>query len=242
MPVSLLLAGTAVALGGLVQGLVGFGLALVAVPIVALVEPGLLPVPVLIAATVHAALSFARERADVDWRGVGWALAGRMPGTVIGVVLVDRLAGPAFDLLVGVAVLGSVVLSLVAWRPEPTPRALLVAGVVSGSFGTSMSIGGPPVALLYQGRPGPQVRATLGAFFVLGALVSLSALGVAGQVSGRQLAVGAGLVPFLVAGFAASGPLRRRIDATGLRVPVLALSAGSAVLLIGRSLLGGAAG
>lgn len=236
MPATLLLAGAAVALGGLVQGLVGFGLALVAVPIVALIEPELLPVPVLVAATVHAALSLARERSDVDWRGVRWALLGRLPGTAVGVVLVDRLAGPSFGLLVGGAVLGGVVLSLVAWRPEPTPRALLVAGVVSGSFGTAMSIGGPPLALLYQRRPGPQVRATLGAYFVLGAALSLGALGAAGQVSGRQLAVGAALVPFLVAGFAASGPLRRTLDGRGLRVPVLVLSAGSAVLLIGRSL------
>lgn len=238
MPAALLVAGAAVALGGLVQGLVGFGMALVAVPIVALVEPGLLPVPVLIAATVHAGLSLARERGDVAWTEVGWALAGRVPGTVVGVVLVDRLAGRAFGLLVGGAVLGGVLVSLVAWRPEPTPRALVVAGVVSGSFGTSMSIGGPPLALLYQDRLGPQVRSTLGAYFVLGALLSLASLGVAGQVTARQLGVGAALVPFLLAGFAASGPLRARVDGNGLRVPVLVLSAGSAVLLVGRSLLG----
>lgn len=100
-----------------------------------------------------------------------------------------------------------------------------------------MSIGGPPLALLYQREPGPRVRATLGAYFVLGALLSLGALAAAGHVNGRQLAVGTALVPFLVAGFAASGPLRRVLDARGLRTPVLALSAGSALLLVARSVL-----
>jgi uncharacterized membrane protein YfcA len=235
----LLFAGIAVAVGALVQGLIGFGLALIAVPIVALVEPTLLPVPILLVATVHAALSLVRERAHVDWTDVGWAMLGRLPGTVVGVVLVDRLTGPAFGLLVGGAVLVGVAVSVVSWRPRPTPRALVVAGLLSGSFGTSMSIGGPPLALLYQARPGPQVRATLGAFFVLGAVVSLAGLGIAGQVNRHQLAVGVGLVPFLVAGFAASGPLRRVLDARGLRPAVLAVSALSALLLIGRSLLEG---
>lgn len=225
------------ALGGFVQGLVGFGLALVAVPVVALVEPTLLPVPVLVVATLHATLSFVRERAHVDWPGVGWALLGRLPGTAIGVLVVDRLAGPAFGILVGVAVLGGVAVSVISWKPLPTPGSLLVAGLVSGSFGTAMSIGGPPVALLYQGRAGPQVRATLGAYFVLGALVSLAGLGLAGSITTRQLLVGLGFVPFLVVGFVASGPLRRVLDARGLRRPVLVLCTVSALILIGRSLL-----
>lgn len=236
MLVPLLLAGAAVALGALVQGLVGFGLALIAVPIVALVEPTLVPVPVLVANTVHAVLSMVREHAEVDWRGVRWAMLGRLPGTAIGVVLVDRLAGPAFGVLVGAAVLTGVLLSVVAWQPKPTPRALTLAGVVSGSFGTAMSISGPPVALLYSGRPGAQVRSTLGAYFTIGALLSLAALGGAGQVTGTRLALGLGLVPFLLAGFALSGPLRRHVDAAGLRGPVLVVSAVSAVFLIGRSL------
>lgn len=238
-PAVLLVAGLVVAFGGLVQGLVGFGLALVAVPIVALVSPELIPVPILVVNLAHATLSLVRERGHVDWPGVGWAMLGRLPGTAVGVIIVDRLAGPAFGTFVGLAVLAGVALSLVSWRPEPTPRALAVAGVVSGSLGTSLSISGPPVALLYQDRPGPQVRSTLGAYFAVGALLSLAALAVAGQVTGHALAVGVGLVPFLVVGFAASGPLRRLLDGPGLRVPVLLLATGSAVLLIGRSLLAG---
>jgi uncharacterized membrane protein YfcA len=232
----LLLAGVAVLLGALVQGLVGFGMALVAVPIVALVEPTLLPVPMVVVGFTHAALSLTRERSRVDWRGVRWAMVGRLPGTAIGVLLVDRLAGRQFGLLVGCAVLGAVGLSLSHWTPAPTPRALLAAGLVSGAFGTAMSVGGPPLALIYQRAPGPAVRATLGAFLVLGSAISMAALLMAGQVDGRKLVAGLALVPFLLAGFGLSTPLRGVLDAQGLRVPVLLLCLVSAVTLIVRSL------
>jgi uncharacterized membrane protein YfcA len=234
----LLIAGGVVALGGLVQGLAGFGLALVAVPILALLDPALLPVPILITAMTQSIMSLAREHAHVDWRGVGWAILGRVPGTAIGVLLVDSLDQSQFSLLIGVVVLLSVLLSITAWNPRPTRTALVIAGITSGSFGTAMSVGGPPVAMLYQNSPGAQVRATLAAYFVLGSLTSLVALQVAGQVHGPQLLTGLLLIPFLVAGFLLSSPLRKFVDAKGVRTPVLLLSTVAAVTLIVRSALG----
>jgi uncharacterized protein len=190
---------------------------------------------VLIAATAHSAMSLVREHSHVDWRGVGWAMAGRLPGTVVGIWLVDSLSQKNFGLLVGTVVLGCVVLSLGFWRPAPTPRALVTAGVASGSFGTAMSVGGPVVGLLYQNSAGPQVRATMAAFFVLGSGASVIGLLVAGQVHARQLWTGLALIPFLIAGFLLSGPLRKRFDAGGIRTPVLIVSGLSAVVLIVRS-------
>ncbi|WP_285750609.1 sulfite exporter TauE/SafE family protein [Lentzea sp. NBRC 105346] len=237
MSLGLLLAGVVVALGGLLQGLVGFGLSLLAVPLLALLDPALLPVPVLIAATAHSVLSLIREHGHVDWRGVGWAMAGRLPGTLVGVWLVDSLSQKNFGLVVGVVVLLCVVLSVVAWRPSPTPRSLVTAGLASGSFGTAMSVGGPVVGLLYQNSKGPEVRATMAAFFVLGSGTSVLGLLLAGQVHARQLWTGLALIPFLIVGFLLSGPLRKRFDAGGVRTPVLVVSGVSAVVLIVRSLL-----
>jgi uncharacterized membrane protein YfcA len=238
MSVGLLLAGIVVMLGGLVQGLVGFGLALVAVPIVALVDPSLVPVPILVTTSTHSVMSLFREHEHVDWRGVGWAMLGRLPGTVIGVLLVDMLNQKQFSLLVGVSVLVCVALSVISWTPHPTPRALVAAGLASGSFGTSTSIGGPPVAMLYQNSTGAEVRATLGAYFVMGSVTSMIGLLAAGHVHTHDLAAGAALIPFLVVGFLLSSPLRKVVDAKGIRYPVLILSAVSALVLMGRSILG----
>ncbi|MEU0878498.1 sulfite exporter TauE/SafE family protein [Lentzea sp. NPDC005914] len=230
-------AGLVVALGGLLQGLIGFGLALIAVPLIALLDPTLLPVPVLMVATAHASMSLAREFSHVDWRGVGWAMLGRLPGTVVGILIVDSLDPKGFGLVVGGSVLGCVLLSITAWRPEPRPKSLVTAGFASGSFGTATAVGGPMVALLYQNQAGPQVRATLAAFFVLGSGASVIGLLAAGHVSAHQLWTGLALIPFLVAGFLLSGPLRKRFDAGGIRTPMLIVAGASAVVLIVRSAL-----
>ncbi len=233
----LAVAGVVVACGGLLQGLIGFGLALIAVPLLALLDPALVPVPVLVIASAHAVMSLAREFGHVDWRGVGWAMLGRLPGTVIGIWIVGSLDQRSFGVVVGVAVLACVLLSLISWRPRPTPPSLVTAGVASGSFGTATSIGGPMVALLYQNQAGPQVRATLAAFFTLGSVTSIIGLGATGNVTTSQLWNGVLLIPFLVAGFLLSGPLRKRFDAKGVRTPTLVVAGVSAVVLIARSAL-----
>ncbi|HEX7301734.1 MAG TPA: sulfite exporter TauE/SafE family protein, partial [Lentzea sp.] len=60
-------------------------------------------------------------------------------------------------------------------------------------------------------------------------------LTVAGTVTAHKLWSGVLLVPFLIAGFLLSSPLRRRFDAKGVRTPMLVVAGASAVVLIVRS-------
>ena len=145
----------------------------------------------------------------------------------------DRVLGAA----VGAMVLLAVVLSVREVRVALTPRSLLAAGAVSGVAGTATSIGGPPLALLYQHHPGPVVRATLAVYFCVGALLSLAGLALVGEVRSRELVWALVLAPGLAVGFALSGPLRRHVDAGRTRKAILALCAASAVVLIVRSLV-----
>lgn len=233
----ILLAGLAVALGALVQGAVGYGMALVAAPLLALVDPALVPVPLVLLGAGHSVLTVLREGRHVDWAGVGWAMLGRLPGTGLGVLAVVALAQQVFSLVIGACVLAFVLLSLLTWRPRPRPRSLLLAGLASGVGGTAAGIGGPPIALLYQHVTGPRVRGTMGAYFVLGSVTSIAALAAAGQMPGAALVSAAELAPFLMAGFVLSGPARQVLDQGWTRHAVLAVAAASAVLLIGRPLL-----
>jgi uncharacterized membrane protein YfcA len=235
--VTIALAGLAIALGALVQGAVGFGLALVAVPLLAIIDPRLVPVPMLLLATAHAMLTLRREYRDTDWSGVGWALLGRLPGIALGVLAVALLPPRWFGLAVAVTVLTCVALSVVRWRPRPTVPALLVAGVVSGAGGTASAIGGPPVALLYQDAHGARVRATLAAYFAAGSLLSLAGLLVGGQFSSDAVRAAAVMAPFMIAGFALSGPARRFLDHGWTRPAVLALASGGALALLGQAAL-----
>ncbi len=233
----ILVAGLVVVLGALVQGAVGYGMSLVAAPLLALFDPALVPVPLILLTTVHSVLAVGRDGRHADWPGIGWAMLGRLPGTGLGVLAVVLLSQRAFSLIIGLCVLACVLLSLLTWRPRPRPRALVIAGIASGAGGTAASIGGPPIALLYQRETGPRVRGTIGGYFVLGSVTSIAALAAADQVTSESLVSAALLIPFLLCGFALSGPARRVLDNGRTRWAVLAVAAASAVVLIGWALL-----
>lgn len=229
-------AGVVVALGALVQGGVGYGMSLVAAPLLVLIDPVFVPVPLVLLATVHSVLTVARDRQHTDWRGVGWAMLGRLPGTGLGVLAVLALTQQMFTLLIGVGVLVCVALSLLTWRPSLRPHSLLIAGVASGAGGTAAAIGGPPIALLYQNSTGPTMRATIGAYFVLGSVTSIAALAIAGQVTNESLWNTAELMPFLLLGFALSYPARTVLDNGRTRQAVLMVATVSALALVAHSL------
>lgn len=235
----LLVAGLAVLAGAAVQGSIGLGLGLVGAPVLALLDPSLVPSTILLVTSVLPVLTSVRELSDVDWRGLRLALAGRLPGVLVGSWVVVTQPARATAIVVAVVVLGAVALSVTSWRASPTPRALLAAGLVSGVSGTATSIGGPPVALLYQHASGATLRSTMGLYFLVGNVLSGAVLAAAGAIGGRDVLRALALLPFLVVGFLLSGPLRGRVDGAVLRTSVLLLSAVGAVTLLVRTLLAG---
>src|SRR6516162_8170386 len=183
-------AGLFVALGGFVQSGIGLGLGLIAAPIVTLLDPTLMPGAMLVATAGLPLLILARETWHTDWRGASWALAGRVTGTAGGIWVLAAVSLRALGVVVGSMVLAVVVLSVVKAAVPRNRATLLTAGVISGVTGTATSIGGPPVALLYQSESGPRVRATLSLFFCVGNSIALIALATAGHLPGRDVAAG----------------------------------------------------
>lgn len=231
-------AGLFVALGGFVQSGIGLGLGLVAAPVVTLLAPALMPGAMLVAGASLPALILAREALHTDWPGVSWALAGRAAGTAGGIWVLAVVSLRALGIVVGGMVLAVAALSA---REAMVPRnrvTLVTAGVISGVTGTATSIGGPPVALLYQDQSGPRVRATLSVFFAVGNSLALGALAVTGHLPGRDILAGLVFTGCAAAGFAAAAGLRRFLDAGRTRAAVLAAAAGSALVLIVHSILG----
>lgn len=228
----------AVVAGAAVQGAVGLGLGLVAAPIVTLVEPRLMPGVMICLASVLPLLTLVRDWRATDWRGLAWAFAGRVPGTALGVAVVAAVSARVLGALVGVMVLVAVVLTWLVVRLPVRPAVLAAAGVVSGVTGTATSIGGPPLALVYQHATGAAVRATMAVYFLGGGLLSLAGLALGGQLGRSQAVTALALAPFLLVGFAVAGPLRRHVDAGRTRAAVLLVCAASAVALIARSLAG----
>jgi uncharacterized membrane protein YfcA len=230
--------GVAVLLATLVQGTVGLGFALVAAPVVTLVDADLMPGLLIWLGLVLPALTLARERVHTRWRGLGWALAGRVPGTALGVLVVSVVSATVLGVLVGVVVLAAVVVTAVVARLPERPSVLAGAGLVSGVTGTSVSIDGPPVALVLQHSGGSALRATMSAYFLGGAVLSLAGLALGGQLTRDQAVTAAALAPVVLVGFALSGPLRRHVDAGRTRVAVLSVCTVSALALLARTVVG----
>ena len=65
-----------------VQASIGFGFAVVSIPILAVVHPDFVPVPQLLLTFPLAVLTFARERVHVDFSGVCWITVGWVIGAL----------------------------------------------------------------------------------------------------------------------------------------------------------------
>lgn len=223
--------------GALVQGSIGFGLNLIAVPVIAVYQPAVLPAASIIFALPMTLGSALRERTQIDRNAVLWTTLGRLPGIVLGAWVVSRLSTEALSLVIGAIVLFAVVMSLTTMRITIDRRSQATAGFLGGLMGTASSIGGPPLALLYQYEPGPTMRATLGAAFLIGSGLSLGALGVAGEVSKLHWHFGLTMVPAILLGLFASRFTHSKLDAGWLRPCVLGFSALAGLGVVIRGIL-----
>lgn len=223
--------------GAAVQGAVGFGVNLFAAPILLLLDPALVPVPMILAALALNVLVTRREHGDAHWEMVRWPLVGVVPGSVLGALLVRWLGGnpDALALFFGGLILLAVALSFAGLHPRPTEPALAGAGFASGFMGTAIGIGGPPIAMMFQHRSGPELRGGLARFFTVGSVVSIVILAVVGRVGLDDLRTGALLLPGIVVGYLASSWIAGRVDAGHVRVAVLSLSAVSALVSMGQA-------
>ncbi|MGI5288530.1 sulfite exporter TauE/SafE family protein [Nonomuraea polychroma] len=228
----LILAGLAVFVGAIVQGAVGFGLGLVAAPVLTLLNPELMPGAIQVVNMTLPLFTLAAEWRRVDWRGLGFAVLGRIPGSVFGALIVVYVSVYTRGIFVAVMVLVAVALTARALSVPRNGVTIMSAGFVSGVTGTATGIGGPPLALVYQNAKGPQIRATLAMFFFLSAAQSLVILALVDELPSPALATGAILIVPMVLGFLVSGPLRRYLDGGKVRTAVLIVAAGSAVALI----------
>ncbi len=227
----------AVALGAAIQGSVGFGLALVAVPVLVLIDPGFIPGPFLCVAIAFSLLVAVRERRSIDFGQIKWALGGRIPGNFVGAAVLVALPRDQIAIMFGVLVLAAVAISASPLRIQPTASKLLGAGLLSGVMGTTAAVGGPPIALLLQHQPGPKLRGTLSGFFFVGAIVSLLALIAIGRFAKAELLMASTLMPGMLLGFLISGHARRLFDRGYTRTAVLILATVGGLIVVLREIL-----
>jgi uncharacterized membrane protein YfcA len=224
-----------VVLGATVQALVGLGLNIVSAPAVTLVAPSLMPELLLVLAVLLPLFTLVRSHSEIDWSGLGWVLSARVPGTALGVLFLALYSDRAVAIAVALMVLLAVVLSLAPVEVPVRRGTLGLAGLLSGLAGTTTSIGGPPVALLYQHRSPGQIRSTLAVLFTVGAAMSLLGIWLTGHLDTHALPLAVVLTPCLLAGAWLGHRLQRVLADHHVRYAVLAICAASALVLLVRS-------
>jgi uncharacterized membrane protein YfcA len=234
----LVIAATVIA-ASTVQGVVGFGSNLLAVPVVALIVPAALPGAMILPGVPMAVAMAVSERDHVDWRGTRFLILGRLPGTALGVAVVVIVSTQVLAVVIGSVVIAAVGLSVFASHLHPgvTPTSATLTGLATGFTGASAAIDGPPLALLYQNDPPPVVRSTLATQFAIGTVFTVTGLLIAGELHGWQLLLGASLVPSYLIGLALSFAIRPRIGTRNLRPVVLTIAALTGVAAILRAVL-----
>ena len=221
----ILIACAVVMLGAFVQTALGFGLAVVAAPILYFIDPFYVPAPVTTCALVLSIFNVLSMRQQVSFRGLGNAVIGRVPGSLLGAALLLWIDKDWLALWIGMSVLLAVAVSMTSLRWQPTPGRMLLAGFMSGFMGTSSSIGGPPMALLWQHQEVNLIRANLSAFFVISCLMSLIILAPIGQFGSRQILLSLPLLPATYLGFLIARRSMKSIPHQQLRVASLTLCA-----------------
>lgn len=235
-PIDWVLVTVVMIIGAGIQGGVGFGMNLIAAPILLLIDPRLVPGPAVLAAALLTLLMAIRDHRGLSIGDVKWAFVGRIPGTVLAVAVLLAVTGSALSITLAAIVLVAVAISASGVNLRVRPASLLAAGAASGFMGTISSIGGPPMAVLFAREEGVKLRGTLAGFFFLGTFVSIAALIVADRFGLTEIRLAAGLAPGIALGFSISGPLATRLDAGHTRIAVLAVSALAAVSVVATEL------
>lgn len=225
------------AFGTAVQAALGFGLALVAAPLLHLIDPVFVPGPVILCVWSLSLWVLWQEHHALDTGQLPLVISGRLLGAVLATAVLGSVSAATFDLLFGTLVLLAVMLSVLHPRVQATPRVVFLATFASGFMGTLSSIGGPPLALVYQNAAVSRLRANLALVFLVGATLSMLLLALVGRFGLRELGYGLWLQLGVLAGIAVSAPLRHRLQPDKVRPLLLLLCTLAALVILGRAAL-----
>lgn len=188
-------------IGAYVQCSIGFGLAIIAAPVLFLIDPLYVPAPITISALTLSFANAYRHWHSISFAGLKYAILGRVPGTVAGGLLLLWIDQRALALWLGISVLIAVLLSLANVVLKPTAGALFTAGFLSGFMGTSSSVGGPPMALVLQHQNNDYIRANLAAFFVVSCMLSLAMMAAVNRFGLQEMLISLPLMPATLVGY-----------------------------------------
>ena len=210
-----------------IQAVVGFGFALLSVPIMMQVVD--LHRAVILASLIGTANNFYQYRDlkhDEDKTQVRRFLLASFVGAPFGLLAFIYADQNALKVFLGLGVLLGVIL-LVRGRDLTNAHISLdwSMGVISGFLLTSTSTNGPPLVFALQARKSePQVfRATLNMIFLVSGVYGLVLFAAFGEIATSDLWLAAAVLPSMVIGVSIGRFIRNRVDPNRFRIAVLVL-------------------
>ena len=191
-PIQVALALGVLAVAGLIRGLTGFGLALVAVPFLSMLLSPKIVVPVIILQTVATNIPLVyRVRADVQPGRIAPLVAGAIVGLPLGSALLVWASADTLRVLIGsvVTVFAVALMAGLRVRVRRERLAFLPVGFASGVLNGSSSLAGPPVILFFanQNVPPRIFRANIIAYFFAINLVAVTIFALSGLFTRQVL-------------------------------------------------------
>jgi len=231
-PIDVLIIFLVMSIGATLQGAVGYGMALIAGPILILIEPDLIPSPMVIASSVLVVFMAVRDRQALDFFGLKWALLGFILGIGPGLYVLKHFSGEQFATIFAMLILVAVLMSAIGVHFKPKRSTLTVAGFLSGVMSVLTTTAGPPIALVYQESPGKELRATISGFFIAGIIIVASSLFLVDELGLHELGLALYLIPGIIVGYFVSSRVAKWVDRGYTRPLVLMISGLSAIVVL----------
>lgn len=215
-------------LASFVQGLSGFGSALVMVPLLVNFMPPAMVVPIsLLSGTVINLLLSLRERRHLQGKLVVALLIPAVIGLPLGVLLLLFAEGDLIRVIIGLIIIASALLLLTGFRLRIRREkiALIPAGFVSGLLNSSVSMSGPPLILLFQNQRMRKnhFRANLVTYFLALNLFTIPLFMIGGLFDETILVISAAAIPSIVIGIYLGSRISNKVDQDSFRKVVLIL-------------------
>jgi hypothetical protein len=224
------------------RGFTGFGFALAAVPLLALLIPPARAVPFVLLLQLMGGLWDWREaRKLAHWPSLPWLIAGAVAGTPLGTLSLATLSADAARLAIGLAVLVAVALLArgVTLAAMPGRPALAATGLFAGLLNGVAAMPGPPVIVLFlAGAVSVAVaRASLLIFFLVSNATGAASAAMAGLIPLGTVTLAALAFPLFLGAQLAGRHMFVRAGAARYRQVALIFLSLLAALTVGHALL-----
>jgi uncharacterized membrane protein YfcA len=161
-----------------IRSALGFGEALIAVPLLALSMPVQVaaPLAVLVSITV-AVVVVIQDWRQVHFRSAGWLVLSTLFGIPLGLLLLKTVPESVVKSILGAFIIAFALYSLTGRKPElHNDRLAPLFGFTAGILGGAYGMNGPPLVIygvLRRWQPA-QFRATLQGYFLIASIVGMA--------------------------------------------------------------------